>query len=339
MNILVVQTSFPGDIVLSTPVISALRKEYKDAALSVLTTYSGKELLVNSPDIDEIIVYDKRGKDRGLNGFIKILNQIKVKGFDIAFSLHRSYRTSILLFLSRIKVRVGFKDARLSFLYTERIKRPKDQHDVIRNLSLLSYLGRNPSELSTKLRLYPEDPGVVFERLGISDCLAAEYAVIAPGSVWRTKEWEVEGFKSVARYLTDRGIKVLVVGSKKEAEAGRIVCSGSPAVNLTGKTSLSDLVSIVSKCSIVVCNDSLPLHLASAFKRRVVAIFCSTVPSFGFAPWKTESVIIEPGEMSCRPCGRHGRVRCPLGTMACSKGISPDKVISGIEKLLGRSDG
>ena len=137
MKILIVQTSFIGDIILSTPVISNLKKIYPGSQLSIMTTPVGSGLFKNDPLIDEIILFDKRGKEKGLPGLLQKAGKIKNKHFDKVYSLHRSYRTALLLYWAKIPQRIGFSDAKLSFLYTKTVNRVMEKHSVTGNLSIL----------------------------------------------------------------------------------------------------------------------------------------------------------------------------------------------------------
>ena len=119
MKILLVQLSFLGDTILSTPVIAGLKQIFPKSTISMLTTPISSDLVKNDPFIDEVIIYDKRKKDKGLLKLIQKSHQIRIKKFDIVYSLHRSHRTSTLLYLSGIPKRIGFKDGKMSFLYTE----------------------------------------------------------------------------------------------------------------------------------------------------------------------------------------------------------------------------
>jgi len=138
MKILLVQTSFLGDTILSTPVISGIKKIYPEAELWMMTTPLSAELVIRDPLLSGVLLDDKKGKNAGFAGLLRIKRHIKAINFDMVYSLHRSPRTSILLLLCRIPVRIGFADSKLNFLYNETRKRNQKDHDVIRNLSLLS---------------------------------------------------------------------------------------------------------------------------------------------------------------------------------------------------------
>ena len=324
-SILLVQTAFLGDIVLSTPLIQALRDRYPNCKLTVITTKGGKDLLINDPRIDEIIVFDKRSNDSGLKGFFRFVQKIKSKNFTIAYSLHKSARTSLLLFLAGIKTTIGFKSSTLSFLYSVKRNRLVESHDVERNLSLLDDVKDSEKEL----KLYASQVENTLSKFKLSN---KSYIVIAPGSIWRTKRWSANHFKTLVAQLSQI-ITVVVTGSPDEKKLCDYICKDSSALNLAGSLTLRQTIDVISGCKSVVCNDSLPLHLASAFKRPVVALFCATSPSFGFGPWRTKFSILESDSLSCKPCMRHGSNKCPTGTEACRRVILPQHVIQALKQL------
>jgi len=137
MKILLVQLSFLGDMILSTPVVAGLKKIHPNASLTVMTTPLAAALVENDPLVDRVITFDKRGREKSIGGMVEKAKRLKSEGFYRVYSLHRSYRTSILLALTGIPVRVGFKDAKLSFLYTDQRQKKVEGHSAIRNLSLL----------------------------------------------------------------------------------------------------------------------------------------------------------------------------------------------------------
>jgi heptosyltransferase II len=330
MKILIAQTSFLGDTILSTPVIYEIKKLYPESKLWIMTTPLSSALVKRDPLISGVIAYDKRKKHSGIKGFFTILNLIKSMNFDKVYSLHRSYRTSILLWLSRISDRIGFKDAKLSFLYNNRLKRKKKDHDVLRNLSILSD-DLNIYKKEAELRLFaPKKSEIREEFINILNKLD-KYAVVMPSSVWKTKMWHSQGFRDVSFFLKNSDINVVLLGSKEDIKVNAKVAYHADFIDLTGKTTISETMYIISKASIVVCNDSMGLHMASAFKIPNVAIFCATSPDFGFSPWKNKAIIVQE-DLKCRPCARHGSQKCPNGTDACMK-FSADKVIDAVKML------
>lgn len=333
MKILLVQTSFLGDTILSTPLISGIKALYPDADLWVMTTPLASKLVVRDPLVSGVLAYDKRGKESGLSGLLRMRHRIRAIAFDRVYSLHRSFRTSILLWLCGIPVRIGCENARLSFLYHKTRKRNAKDHNVIRDLSLLS--GEVPIEsLETDLRLFAPARNELDKETISSLPQPGGYVVLVPGSAWETKMWDWRGYRKVARFLLRRGLDVVLLGGPMDTEVSAKVAWGTEVIDLTGKTDIAETMYIVKNARLIVCNDSMALHMASGFKVPNVAIFCATSPRFGFGPWKNRAVVVEKKDLACRPCRRHGGRSCPTGTEACMKDLSPDEVIGAIKSLL-----
>src|SRR5215831_5408679 len=139
--LLVAQTSFLGDVVLTTPLLAALRRCVAPRRLAVLVRPEAVPLLAGHPDVDAVLVDDKRGRDRGLAGLVRTARRLRRERFDIAVSPHRSFRTSVVLAGAGIPRRIGFRESRGAFLYHERVPRDRRRHDVERNLALLAAFG------------------------------------------------------------------------------------------------------------------------------------------------------------------------------------------------------
>jgi heptosyltransferase II len=345
MKILLVQTSFLGDVVLSTPVLGGIKLLYPNAELWTLTTPAAEQLFKFHPAVAGTLTFAKRGSERGLLGFYKKVRELRSQRFDIVYSLHRSARTALLLFAAGIKQRIGFSDAKLSFLYTDTRVRPKGEHDVVRNLSLLQSPEGSLVE-QNQLQLFLPDAPRQFASATLRN-VEAEWALggerehkgvigIAPGSVWETKRWTASGFAEVAKQLIANGYSVVLLGGKDDEAKGREIIerSGEKLTNLIGRCSLLESVAVISSLRLLITNDSAPLHFASAMHIPTVAIFCSTSPSFGFGPWKNRAEIVEVNGLNCRPCARHGGHTCPTGTNACRLGITPKDVLAATFRLL-----
>ncbi|THB78446.1 MAG: glycosyltransferase family 9 protein [Desulfobacteraceae bacterium] len=334
MNILLVQVSYVGDSVLSTPVISGIRQLFPDARLTLMTTPGSYPLFKLDPRIDELIVFDKRGSEKGIKGMLNKAGALKAKQFDRVYSLHRSYRTAVLLFLARIPERIGFSDASLKFLYSRRSERIMDRHAVISNLSLL-FGDDMESRFEKKLKLHAP----AFEALnpdtrelihGLSD----RYAVISPGSVWATKIWHVQGFIETAKFLSERGFNIVLTGSPDDRDLCRKISDQVETVDLSGRIPISDTMYIIKHSRLVVCNDSMALHMGSAFQTPTVAVFCATSPSTGFGPWENPKArVVQDDTLPCKPCGRHGSMKCPNGTEACMT-VPAEQVVEAITDVL-----
>ena len=334
MKILLVQTSFLGDTILSTPVISGIKTLHPDAELWMMTTPLAAQLVERDPLLAGVIPFDKRGEASGVSGLMAMAKRLRAMGFRKAYALQRSFRTGALLWLAGIPERIGFANARLSFLFHRTGRRNPSDHDVIRNLSILA--PEIPlSELDQEMRLFAPDRKELSEAVEKVLPEPGTYAVLVPGSAWPTKMWSSERFAEVALWLSERGLDVVLLGAPQDRPASDVVKRKVPsAIDLTGKSSISETLHVTANARLVVCNDSMALHMASAFKVPNVAVFCATTPEFGFTPWKNRAEVVEKEGLACKPCSRHGQKRCPEGTEACMRDLPASAVTDAIRRLV-----
>lgn len=341
-KILVIQTAFLGDVILTTPLIINIKKRFPQSRLTVLTTPQGKQVLEGIDEVDEIISYDKKGQDKGLLPFFSLLKQLRGAHFDLCISPHRSFRTSALIIGATILDSVGFSDASLSLVYKRRVLRDKSLHEVERCLSLLEPFGVKGEDIDKKPHLAVTDSAkkscdIIFSEAGINkdDSLVA----IAPGSVWGTKKWPAESYAALADSLIDKSnVKVLILGAPADVEDGEKITSicKNKIIDFTGKTSLKELVAAIDRCRLLVGNDSAPGHIATARGIPVVSIFGPTIPAFGYVPYGDNVTVLEK-EIPCRPCHHHGPPECPEKHFRCMKDISPEEVFNASKIFLGEA--
>ena len=334
MRILILQTSYLGDTILSTPVIAGVHRLYPEAELWMMTTPAGTGLVQHDPLLKGVLAFDKRRQAAGLSGLVRTGLDLRRRRFDRVYALQRSYRTALTLLVSGIPHRTGFRNAKLPFIFHSRQTRRPTDHDVLRNLSLLT--GEAPlNSFDTRLRLFPpppEDLGSATKHLLAED---RPLAALVPGSAWPTKMWSWQHFRTVAAYLLKQGYAVVLLGGPDDRTVNRQVADQMDVLDLAGRTSLGDALAIVHKARLMICNDSMALHMASAFAIPCVAIFCATSPSFGFGPWRNpRAVVVEKKDLSCKPCARHGGQTCPTGTRACMEEVRPAEVIAAAERVL-----
>ena len=164
--------------------------------------------------------------------------------------------------------------------------------------------------------------------------LPDNYIVLAPGSAWKTKKWQWQGYVSVAEYYIKQGLDVILIGGSDDIKICDEISKKAAVIDFSGKIPLSDTLYVVKHAKLLVCNDSMPLHMASAFKIPCVTVFCATSPEFGFGPWQNANArIVEDNTLECKPCRRHGSNKCPENTDACMN-ISADKVIKACKELI-----
>jgi heptosyltransferase-2 len=337
-RILVFQTAFLGDVVLTLPLVQVLHRELPHTEIDFLTTPKAAAILRNHPAIHSVIEYDKRGGQRGLGGMFSISRALKVQRYDVALVPHRSLRSALVTALSRIPVRIGFDLSAGRFLFTETVHYEKNIHEIERNLFFLKALDLSipKKELPS---VYPstEDVRAVdrfFSEAQIkpNDKLIA----IAPGSVWNTKRWLSERFSDLVRRISAAGMKVVLVGGREDESLSQKIASDAQGAYISlsaGRFSILQSAELLRRCAALVSNDSAPMHLAVAMKTPVVAIFGATVPSFGFGPYGEKDVVVQIEGLPCRPCSIHGGDKCPIGTFECMVKISAEMVFAKIVQL------
>ena len=326
MSSLVIQTSFLGDTVLTTPLIARLAEH---GPVDVLVTPASSRLLANHPAIRETIVYDKRGRDRSVAGFARMANTLRARRYDSAYLAQGSARSGALALAARIPRRIGFETSSGRAFYTVRVPAPMGMHHAEKLFTLGSAGGGRPwSRDDLRPRLYPgaDEKGAVDALLGSADSAGRPLVALAPGSVWATKRWP--HYPALARSLAGRA-RIVVVGGKEDAPLAAAIlaeCGDTGAVDATGRLTLLASAELIGRARVIVSNDSAPLHLASAMGTPTVAVFGPTVPAFGFGPLAARSAIVEDELLACRPCDRHGPKRCPLGHWKCMLHQSPARV-------------
>lgn len=338
-NVLVLQTSFLGDTVLTLPLLSEIKRRFPTTKLSVLCSPLGKELLRDYPGVDEVIVDDKKGADKGWSGLWRKASLLKQKGFTMALSPHKSLRSALLLFLAGVPFRVGFRESQGWFLFQGRVKRNVKRHDVERNLSILEVFGIRPEECQCVLD-WDSEPKIQESVSRLCRSLGVEpgglIVGINPGSVWPTKRWTTQGFARVIELLKQKyPCDILLFGGPEDAALVSKVqeLCGGLAVSMVGKLTLRELPAALGLCKLFITNDSGPMHIAVAKKVPTVAIFCSTTPSLGFYPYSAHAIVLQK-DLPCRPCSSHGGKRCPLGTEDCIRLIEPEHVLQAVDRLL-----
>jgi heptosyltransferase-2 len=330
-NILIVQTAFLGDVVLTLPLLQTVKQRFPAANIDMVVTPQAAGLLANRPDLRKAIVFDKRGKDTGIGGLLRLAALLRAGTYQLALVPHRSIRSAALVRFARVTRRIGFTTSAGGFLLTDRVRYEKKNHEVTRNLSLLLPLGIDIQE-KVYPDLYPSDSdtrlvGQLLDNAGID--VNATLIGIAPGTVWNTKRWLKERFIELMIRLQQSGYAVALIGGTEDKQlCDEIVRSALPGniASCAGKLTLLQSSSLIKRCRVVISNDSAPMHLAVASRTPVVVIYGATVPEFGFAPYGKQDVIVETSGLSCRPCSIHGGERCPIETFDCMKRITADEV-------------
>jgi lipopolysaccharide heptosyltransferase II len=326
-HILVVQTAFLGDVVLTTPLLSALASMH--GPVDVVTTPPAAVLLEGHPAVAEVIRYDKRGADAGPMGVWRLGRRLRRRGYSRIYLPHRSVRSAILALLARAPERTGFADASGAVTYTSRVARPRAGHEVSRLLALAGIAPAAAPEVS--LALTEVDRAAADEWMRKRGIVPG-FVALAPGSIWGTKRWPY--YPELAALLD---VQVVAVGGPEDAALGDqvVAAAGGRAWNATGELGLRAAAALISRASVLVTNDSAPLHLAAAVGTPVVALFGPTALEQGFGPRGPRDVVVQHSGLTCRPCSSHGPRVCPLGHHRCMVEISVERVVAAVTGVSG----
>ena len=313
---LIIQTAFIGDVILATAVVEKLHGFYPESKIDFLVRKGNESLLDNHPIINKVIVWDKKNKK--YSNLFKIIKGVRKANYTHVINLHRFMASGVVTALSKAKFKSGFKKNPLSVFYTEKHlhKINNGLHEVDRNQKLIASL---TNLNSVKPKLYPtKKSNETIELLQLND----SYIVIAPASVWFTKQIPKH---KVIELIKKQTLQICLIGAPNDKDYCQSIINESKAkniVNLAGKLSLLDSALLIKNAKMSYVNDSAPLHLASAMNANVIAFFCSTIPDFGFGPLSDDFKIIQINKnLKCRPCGLHGFKQCPKNNFECGNNI------------------
>ncbi len=320
---LIIQTAFIGDVILSTSVIEKIRKEYPGAEIDFLLRKGNENLLQANPQLRNLFILDKkRQKFRNVFRVIKTIRQYK---YDHVINLQRFATTGVITLFSRGKEKIGFDKNPLAVFYDLKIKHKigNGEHETERNLKTVQHL---TGKGYAKPKLYPSEKD--YDR--VKQFKNSSFITLAPASVWYTKQFPPEKWIEFLN-KSDSQYQVYLTGGPGDREACNAIKDKTTHPNVTvlaGELSLLQTAALMADAKQNYVNDSAPLHLASAMDAPVTAVFCSTVPEFGFYPVSENSKIVETQvDLDCRPCGLHGYKACPLGHFKCAHTIDIDRLL------------
>ena len=312
---------------LTTPLLVALAARH--GPVDVVTTPAAAPLIETHPAVRRVIPYDKKGRDRGLGGLVRLARALRAEQYECAYLPHRSLRTALAAWLARIPQRVGFDDGWRS-LYTDVRRRATQGHEIDRVLALAGVtVHRIRPSLHVPLADRTATEGFLREH-GIRE----RFVALAPGSIWGSKRWP--HYSELAERLAG-SVGIVVVGGPEDAGlaadiTAAVARSGGQAVSGCGRLTIRQSAEAIRRAAVLVTNDSAPLHFAQAVDTPTVAIFGSTVTSFGFGPRGPRDRVVQLDGLPCRPCSAHGPPSCPLGHHLCMKSLSVQDVLQAIEE-------
>ncbi len=326
-KILIIQTASLGDVILSTPLIEKLHHFFPTAKIDFLLKYGYEGVLRRHPYLHHVIVWDKTEKKH--EHLLELIRLVREAKYDAVINVQRFASSGLITALSGAKHRIGFSKNPFSLFFTKRVKHKigiekNNPHEIERNLKLIDEL--TDSSTNFPMKLYPGKQDFA----KVSQFKTKKYITVSPGSLWFTKQFPAEKWIEFVSAL-DEDLTVYFLGSPKEIKlCDQIIESSQHAnsLNLAGKLSFLESTALLRDAQMNYVNDSAPMHLASSINAPTTAIFCSTVPEFGFGPLSEKSFIVQTNEnLDCRPCGLHGLQKCPKQHFKCALTISKDQLL------------
>ena len=342
-NILVVRTDRIGDVVLTTPAIKALREEYPGARISILVTPATWDLVYGNPYIDEILVDDRSLQHKGIFGFWRLAREIRTKQFDLAIIYHTKRRYNLACYFGGISYRLGYKNEKFGFLLSNPVNDPRvsgNKHEAEHCLDLLKIIGINKEEMDMFVPLQKDAEDWADNWLKEHNLRSYEFITIHPGASDITKCWPKANFAQLMDKLTERyAFKIVLIGSIQTSPVASEILRQtrvSQFIDLTGKTTLAQTVSLLRRTCLLISNDSGPVHVAAGLGVNVISLFLRDQPGINAKRWRPlgpKSYILSnsPGE-AIKLNAKGNAIAGQAGS------ISVDNVMELIEQIFQRDN-
>jgi len=347
-NILVIKLKHIGDVLVATPVLTALKEAYPESRLTVLLDMGTEEMVTLNPAVDEVMVLDRA---EGAPLFSRLFRQaifamkLRRRNFDLVLELSAGDRGAFLGFVTGAKVRIGFEPHNRTFLgrhhlFSRLVKiSTTTQHMVDYNLALVRALGIEATDKRLAIFWSEEDSRACIKLLSEKGLGEGDpYVVLHPTSRWLFKTWNSRGYALLCDYITEKyKLPVVVTSAPDEKEKKRVreilSLANSHPIDLSGMLSLKQLAYCISRSILFIGVDSAPMHISAAVNTPVIVLFGPSGDHM-WGPWGNGHIVIKKG-WACQPCGRDG---CNGSKVSqCLEAITPEEVYRAIdEKLAGR---
>jgi len=335
-NILIIKFSSLGDIILSTAALRAIRKKFPSGnyKITFLVGDESKDVLLRSPYIDELLTCDFKNRDKGLMGFLNLAYTLRKHNFDIAIDLQNNRKSHLLAALSMAQDRYGYDNRKLSFLLNHRIQDKKETLDPLTHqFRILKMLGIDLEEPRLELWFNSEDQDYIDSFLS-SEWLGSSQKIIGinigASQRWKTKSWPLPALAKFCEELARQDMRVVLTGTNQDLPDVELLLgmvSSAKPLDACGKTTINQLACLIKKCSVYICSDSAPLHIASAVGTPRIALFGPTDPRRHLLPGG-DCIAIRKN-LPCSPCYKS---KCK--GKECMKLISPEEVLEAVKKIL-----
>ncbi|MCW5207857.1 lipopolysaccharide heptosyltransferase II [Desulfobulbus sp. US2] len=319
---------------MTTPAVRSIRRNFPEAKITLLALPWVADVFRACPHIDQIFIYDKQGKHRGLRGKLLLAAELRQENYDLTILLQDAFEAALITFLARIPVRGGYTTDGRGLLLTHGVRKHPEigtKHQVHYYQEMVEGLGLQRSENSLELFLdsaaEQEVDALIKEALALQGEQANDIPIIGlnPGAAYGpAKCWPVAKYAELAGHLADKtGGLIVIFGTAADQEAAAEIsaAAGKRVLDLTGKTTLAQALACIARCSVFVTNDSGLMHVAAALNTPLVAVFGST-DHIATGPYSEQATVVRR-PVECSPCMK---THCPKGHFQCMEGITVEEV-------------
>jgi heptosyltransferase-2 len=338
-KILVIRLSSLGDVILSTPVLGALKGRFPHSHIYFLTKTRYGAVLKADPRVYSLIEFDEEGKHKGFSGFMKLVSEMRSHDFDLLVDLHANLRSFLLRRLVKSRIKLKYNSHRLLRFMMVHFKSLTSRvlHTVDSYLEVLKKIDVEAKDKKPRIFLSREEMSFS-ENFLLEHKVAKDDIIVGvhPGAKWQTKRWDESKFNLVCKEVVSKfNCRVLLIGDSREDKLVKNVKAGLPKKDVLEAFGLplGRTMGLIKRCDCLVTNDSGPMHVASALQVPVVVIFGPTHPRLGFAPVGSENVVL-CADVECSPCSLHGEKKCSKKSRLCMDLIEPETVVGAVERLI-----
>ncbi|MEA3306033.1 MAG: glycosyltransferase family 9 protein [Candidatus Omnitrophota bacterium] len=339
-RILLIRTDRLGDVVLSTPAVKALREAYPGSYIAFMVRPYTKDIVEGNPYLDEVIIYDKYGIQRGFLATLLFALKLRKKKFDTAIVLHPTNRAHIIAFMAGIHRRIGF-NKKLPFLLTDAIRDEKylgQKHELEYTLDILKNIGVEVRDKNLYVRVKKKDEDSIASKLAENGVSSSDLLIaVHPGASCSSKRWPAERFASLIDKIKGNYdvCIILISGPEDVCRIAKLEKEiKSDIINLSGRTSVGEITALLKRCKLFISNDSGPVHIAAAVGTANIVIFGRKQPGLGPRRWgpRGEGDITLHEDAGCGICLAHN---CKNG-FKCLEAITVDEVFAAVKEMLDK---
>jgi len=329
-RIMIRTTNWIGDAVMTTPALRAVRESFPDADITIVANPLVAQLFESHPDCDGVIVYDRKGKDRGLLGFLRFCARLRREHFDLSILFQNAIEAALIAFIAGVPKRLGYTHECRRLLLTHPVTvtpQLESMHHTDYYLNILAHYGVVTTKKEQRLLICPDEQEWAQQVLP-----TGAVATINPGAAYGSaKRWLPQRFAAVADQLVDEyGMSIILTGGPAEAEIGHDIAAAmkSPCTNFIGKTNVRELMALLANSNLMITNDSGPMHIGAALQTPLVAVFGPTNHTTT-SPWSDNSQIVRH-DVGCSPCMLR---QCPTDHR-CMESVTVEDVMAAVKTLL-----